>query len=236
MVGCFDTSVAEVADDRQAIMKEVTPDLMVASRMGAGLNERQGGVLLMLQFRRACDGKAPEAGVGFTDRRFIVFLHGLIALPGLLRGGSKHDGEVGFLHFMPFQGAVQGTGRIAINAEEQNPAGGPIKTVDVIDALADLVAQDFHGHQIFILGFVGRMNQIASRLVDSNKPLVPVKDIEWLVYGSHSWLVLPGVDLEFAVSVFAVLSEVHATVFLFLFNPDANEGLGYQHNDDRCDD
>lgn len=82
---------------------------------------------------------------------------------------------------MPFQGAVQGPSCIAVDTEQEHSAGGPVESVDVVDTLADLVAQYFHGDQVALFGFISGMNQMAGWLVDSNKPLVLIKDIEWLV-------------------------------------------------------
>ena len=77
-----------------------------------------------------------------------------MAFPGLGWGGAANDCAVCLFYLVSFQGAVQGAGGIAIDTEEKDAGGWPVDAVDVVDVCADLVAQDFHRHQVTVLWIV----------------------------------------------------------------------------------
>ena len=90
---------------------------------------------------------------------------------------------------------------------------------------------EFQDNEGTFFGFINRMSQTEGWLVDSNKPIALVKEIRWPVRRSHLSLE-PRRILEFAVGVLSVLGEIHAAVFFFVLNANADESLGDQHDDD----
>ena len=105
-----------------------------------------------------------------------------MALPGLGWWLAEDDCAVCLFHFVSFQGTVQGAGGIAIDAEEEGACGWPVDAVDVVDVCSDLIAEDFHRHQVSVLWVVGRVNQVPGGFVDGDEPFVLIDDVKWLVH------------------------------------------------------
>ena len=163
LVAPFDFGVAVVSDDGKLVESEVTADLMESPAFWAGLDEGEFG----RDFLK--NSKMSLCRLGFTD---VVFCEGFPTIPLIFIGESVDDGEVGLVGFMSLESEVQFACDVAIGGEDEHSRSRSVETVDRMDLLANLIAEDLHRDFVVGLRLVGRDNHLPGGFVNRDDPLI----------------------------------------------------------------
>lgn len=91
------------------------------------------------------------------------------------RHPTAHDDEVFFLHGFVHDLLSQQPGGFGIFAKNQYARSGPVKPMNGVHALPDLVAEELH-HKHVVFADSGSVHQDSGRLVDGHEMLVGEKD------------------------------------------------------------
>ena len=171
LVAPFDFGVAVVSDDGKLFESEVTADLMESSAFRAGLDEGEFG----RDFLK--NSKMSLRRLGFTGG---VFCERLPTIPLILIRESVDDGEVGFVDFVSLKSEVQFACNVAIGGKEEDSRSRSVETVDRINLLANLIAEDLHCDFVVGLRLVGRDDHLPGGFVHRDDPLILEKNIDGL--------------------------------------------------------
>ena len=171
LVAAFDLGVAVVSNDGELVESEVTADLMESSAFRAGLNEGEFGRNFLK------NSKMSLRRLGFTG---IVFCERFPTIPLILIRESVDDGEVVFVDFVSLESEVQFACDVAIGGEEEDSRSRSVETVDRVDLLANLIAEDLHRHLIVGLRLVGGDDHLPGGFVHRDDPLILKKNIDVL--------------------------------------------------------
>ena len=171
LVAAFDLGVAVVSDDGELVESEVTADLMESSAFRAGLDEGEFG----RDFLK--NSKMSLRRLGFTGG---VFCERLPTIPLILIRESVDDGEVGLVDFVSLKSEVQFACNVAIGGEEEDSRSRSVETVDRINLLANLIAEDLHCDFVVGLRLVGRDDHLPGGFVHRDDPLILEKNVDGL--------------------------------------------------------
>lgn len=171
LVAPFDFGVAVVSDDGKLFESEVTADLMESSAFRAGLDEGEFG----RDFLK--NSKMSLRRLGFTGG---VFCERLPTIPLILIRESVDDGEVGLVDFVSLKSEVQFACNVAIGGEEEDSRSRSVETVDRINLLANLIAEDLHCDFVVGLRLVGRDDHLPGGFVHRDDPLILEKNVDGL--------------------------------------------------------
>ena len=171
LVAAFDFGVAVVSDDGELVESEVTADLMESSAFRAGLDEGEFG----RDFLK--NSKMSLRRLGFTGG---VFCERLPTIPLILIRESVDDGEVGLVDFVSLKSEVQFACNVAIGGEEEDSRSRSVETVDRINLLANLIAEDLHRDFVVGLRLVGRDDHLPGGFVHRDDPLILEKNVDGL--------------------------------------------------------
>ncbi len=171
LIAAFDFGVAVVPDDGELVESEVTADLMESSAFRNGLDEGEFG----RDFLK--NSKMSLRRLGFTGG---VFCERLPTIPLILIRESVDDGEVGLVDFVSLESEVQFACDVAIGGEEEDSRSRSVETVDRMDLLANLIAEDLHCDFVVGLRLVGRDDHLPGGFVHRDDPLILEKNVDGL--------------------------------------------------------
>lgn len=171
LVAAFDLGVAVVSNNGELVESEVAADLMESSAFRAGLDEGEFG----RDFLK--NSKMSLRRLGFTG---VVFCERFPTIPLILIRESVDDGEVGLVDFVSLESEVQFACDVAIGGEEKDSRSRSVETVDRMDLLANLIAEDLHRDFVVGLRLVGRDDHLPGGFVYRDDPLILEENIDGL--------------------------------------------------------
>ena len=171
LVAAFDLGVAVVSNNGELVESEVAADLMESSAFRAGLDEGEFG----RDFLK--NSKMSLRRLGFTG---VVFCERFPTIPLILIRESVDDGEVGLVDFVSLESEVQFACDVAIGGEEEDSRSRSVETVDRMDLLANLIAEDLHRDFVVGLRLVGRDDHLPGGFVYRDDPLILEENIDGL--------------------------------------------------------
>ena len=171
LVAAFDFGVAIVSDDGEIVESEVPADLVESSAFRDGLDEGEFG----RDFLK--NSKMSLRRLGFAG---VVFCERFPTIPLILIRESVDDGEVGLVDFVSLESEVQFACDVAIGGEEEDSRSRSVETVDRMDLLANLIAEDLHRDFVVGLRLVGRDDHLPGGFVYRDDPLILEENIDGL--------------------------------------------------------
>ncbi|MGK0190227.1 MAG: hypothetical protein ACI9R3_006050 [Verrucomicrobiales bacterium] len=171
-IAALDPCVTVVADDWVAAVQEVAANLVKTSCLRTCFDQGNAVVqAVAIDDPKRCFGAALDS-VG-------VFAQWFIARPVIHLGLTIDDGPVDFFDLVVFECPMHLPGGVLLNCEQQYSASGAIDPMNHIHLLTDLIAQDFHRHQITLARLFRGMHQMTCWFVDRDYPLILVENGEW---------------------------------------------------------
>lgn len=150
-------------------VEQMATDLMETARFWNGFNEADSIFELFAEVK---------ISVSIAHERSLFFLDGLLAGPRIRAGMSDDNCEVFFFDAILLKGEMEFTRDVAICGEDEDSRGRSIESMDWVNALANLIAEDLHRDLIIGLRVIRRDDHLPGGFVDGDDGVVLVEDVE----------------------------------------------------------
>lgn len=172
-------AIPRITQNGMAAVIQVLPDLMTTA--GSGMSADQAVArgfisphglihhnLMEALKQRDCllPGFIPVTSDAAVDDQFI-------------RKPSPNQGPVFFFYFVVQHQTGQATGRVFVQGEKENSAGGLIQPVNRKNMTSQLITQDLEKEGVFIRIQVRTMYQHAGGFINNHQRVIPMKQFQF---------------------------------------------------------